>query len=143
MADHAPQTHPQENGHPREHPPPHREPEEYSRPSSMTPTTRMVIGLLSFVPLVLLVVLLAQIPAATGDPVATGEAAEATGAPYGVVLVMAMLIFFFAAYVFNDRRISIRAKRLWLAGFILGGPIVIPLYWYLHVLRAPRHSAST
>lgn len=138
MADHVPETQSHETGH-REPETAHREPEEYSRPSSMSQTTRVVIGLLAFVPLALVIVLLVQVVATAGDPVA---AAQATGAPYGTVLVLALLIFFFAAFVFNDRRIPIRAKRLWLAGFILGGPIVIPLYWYLHVLHAPRHSAS-
>jgi hypothetical protein len=120
----------------------HREPAEHTRPASMSQTTRIVVGILAFLPLALAVMALIHLAATPGDPVAAGAAVDTGGVFIGVILLLALLTLFFAAFVFNDRRIPTRSKGAWLIGFLVGGPVVIPLYWYMNVLHAPRRGTE-
>jgi hypothetical protein len=122
----------------------HREPPEHTRPPTMGRATRGILGVLSFVPLVLAVAAIVRVAAGPEDPARPGVPAmtDVGGVLIGTILALALLVLYFGAFVMNDRNVEGRAKVLWLIGFIVGGPIVIPLYWYIHVLHAPRRGTE-
>jgi hypothetical protein len=119
-----------------------REPPHHTRPPTMGRATRVVVGALAFVPLVIIVAAAVRGAATPSDPSPAAGVPATTdvgGMLIGTVLVMALLVLFFGAFVFNDRHMPTQTKALWLVGFLVGAPVVIPLYWYMNVLHAPRH----
>lgn len=124
---------------------PRHEPPTHGRPSSMRMSTRVVLGILAFVPAAIGVAILVGLVAAAPDT----EVASMTAAPvanaglYGGLLAMFLLLLFFGAFVMNNRRIGPTSKAWWAVGFLLAGPVTIPLYWYMHVLHAPHHDLES
>ncbi|MFW5876138.1 MAG: hypothetical protein ACOCXM_05335 [Myxococcota bacterium] len=61
-------------------------------------------------------------------------------------LMVFMLLMAYAPAAFNNHRISQGGRILWLLGFVVLGVVTLPVYWYLHVWRAPYgvgHGKST
>lgn len=111
-----------------------REPSEHTRPATMGRGTRILLGGLAFLPIAIAVVVLSTLAGAPDVETIPGVGAVL----YGGMLLMFLLVIFFGAFVMNNRRIGGSSKALWVAGFLLAGPIIIPLYWYVHVLHAPH-----
>ncbi|MFW5875635.1 MAG: hypothetical protein ACOCXM_02745 [Myxococcota bacterium] len=112
--------------------PPHArsEPTEHTRPATMPAATRVLLGLLAFLPLAL----------AAGALGMRAVGSNVGPVLYGAMLLMFLLVLFFGAFAMNNRRLGGTGKVLWTLGFLLAGPIIIPLYWYIHVWHAPHRS---
>jgi hypothetical protein len=48
------------------------------------------------------------------------------------------LLLIYGGLVLNNPRHTPASRTFWLAAFLLAGPISVPWYWALHLLRAPR-----
>ncbi len=48
------------------------------------------------------------------------------------------LIVFYIVYVFKSDRVPKEKKALWAAVLFLGNMFAMPVFWYLHIWRAPK-----
>lgn len=57
----------------------------------------------------------------------------------GVLLALIWLLqLVFGALLENDRSLPADRHRVWMAAFVLTGPVGMIFYWFLHVRRAPH-----
>jgi hypothetical protein len=52
------------------------------------------------------------------------------------------LLVFYIINVFNKEAIRDTMKILWVILLIFGGPISMPIYWYLYIWKEPEASES-
>lgn len=48
------------------------------------------------------------------------------------------LLVFYILHVFQTNRVPKDQKALWAVVLFLGGPLAMPVYWYLYIWREPR-----
>jgi hypothetical protein len=56
---------------------------------------------------------------------------------YLLPFALAMVGLLLVPVVLNDRRLSRGARAWWLIGFLFAGFVVVPLFWYFQVWKAP------
>lgn len=54
----------------------------------------------------------------------------------GLFVLHALITLFYAAFAGQNARIA-RTRTAWMVALVLAGPITIPVYWLVHVWRAP------
>lgn len=56
------------------------------------------------------------------------------------MLEIFVLLVIYIVHVFKTDRVSQDKKALWAVVLFLGNMIAMPIYWYLHIWRAPKQS---
>jgi hypothetical protein len=118
-------------------------------------TAKLVLGAATIWPLVYMLCFMGFImsmffvfsqDAATqaGSPHATGPGPVAVNWFFGLfaahmltMLVTLGLMIFYIVDVFGNTRFPRDQRVLWLLVILLGGPIGMPIYWYLNIWRDP------
>lgn len=57
-----------------------------------------------------------------------------------MVLMMALLVFY-VVFLFKTAAVKSDMKALWAVVLFFGGPIAMPIFWYLYVWKEPSPSA--
>lgn len=60
---------------------------------------------------------------------------------FTVMLLSVALIAFYIVYLFKTDRVERDKKALWAISLFMGGPIAMPVFWYLNVWREPAPCA--
>ena len=55
----------------------------------------------------------------------------------GIMLLNFVLIAFYIVYLFKSARVPTEQKALWAIVIFMGGPIAMPVFWYLHIWPEP------
>jgi hypothetical protein len=55
------------------------------------------------------------------------------GAHLGVMLLTVALLALYIIFIFRTDRVKLELKALWAVVLFLGGPIAMPIFWYLHI----------
>src|SRR5687768_15443143 len=61
----------------------------------------------------------------------------------GVILLMFALLAFYIVFLFKTNAVKTELKALWAVVLFFGGPIAMPIYWYLYVWRADTAPAAS
>jgi hypothetical protein len=59
-----------------------------------------------------------------------------------VMLLQFALIAFYIVYLFKAPRVPSDQKALWAVVLFMGGPVAMPIFWYLHIWREPPGAAA-
>jgi hypothetical protein len=58
---------------------------------------------------------------------------------HGLMMLLQFgLIAFYIVYLFKTQRVAPDQKALWAVVLFMGGPIAMPIFWYLHIWREPQ-----
>lgn len=58
----------------------------------------------------------------------------------GVILLMFALLAFYIVFLFKTNAVKNDMKALWAIVLFFGGPIAMPVFWYLYIWRSPATS---
>jgi hypothetical protein len=58
------------------------------------------------------------------------------------MLIMLALLVFYIAHVFKNTALVGDRRILWAVVLFMGGPIAMPVYWFLYVWRGPHLAAA-
>ena len=94
-------------------------------PTHQSRMPRLVLGLVAVVPAISLVLALST------------DGATQVAIGYLNILWTALLMLVFGGWMIRTAGFSLDRKIAWAFAFILAAPITLPLYWYLHVWKAP------
>ncbi|MHB0970999.1 MAG: hypothetical protein ACYC7A_10465 [Thermoanaerobaculia bacterium] len=61
---------------------------------------------------------------------------------FSVILLMFALLIFYVVFLFKTDAVRTDMKALWAVVLFFGGPIAMPVFWYLYVWRSPQPSQS-
>ena len=51
----------------------------------------------------------------------------------GVMLLIVVLLAFYIVFLFKTDRVKPELKALWAIVLFFGGPVAMPIFWYIHV----------
>lgn len=105
------------------------------------PAKLAVIGATILMPLYL-VFFMAEIFLSTGNRAGKSlifEHFELFFIVHGLMMLLQFaLIAFYIVYLFKTSRVAPGQKALWAIVLFMGGPIAMPIFWYLHIWREPQ-----
>jgi hypothetical protein len=61
----------------------------------------------------------------------------------GTMLVMLALLVFYIVHVFKSPALTGDRRILWAVVLFMGGPIAMPIYWFLYVWRGAHSSGAS
>lgn len=106
------------------------------RVRSMNKAGRLLLGVLTLLPLAGVFGLLGW---TAGGAAQEGFDPGMVGFPLMVLVGTFILLLFYVSAVFNNPRLTKGARMLWAIILFVGNVLTMPLYWYVHVWRAPRY----
>lgn len=97
-------------------------------PPRMSRAARFAVGVVAFGPLIGLAAALS----------AGLESAAGLGIAIGTLFWSTMALFLFGGYLLGGCRFSGVQQAGWSLAFLFAAPLSLPLFWFRHVLGAPR-----
>jgi hypothetical protein len=94
---------------------------------------RAALGLLSFIALLIPVVLLSV---ALLTPPGHDIDTTLLGGAFGMFIFHGLLVLFFVSFVVQNPRIE-EERILWVLGLLVAAPLMLPIYWWKHIWKAP------
>ncbi len=113
---------------------------------TLTRPTKLLVLALTVLPLIYIALFVANVVYAVsasplGDPLLT-DFGILFGVHLAVMLLMMALLAFYVVFLFKSSDVRNDMKAVWAVVLLFGGPIAMPVFWYLYVWNARSNEAA-